>query len=101
MYSHYPHIITMPTLTLKISQSLQDALKRNGEATSRDMSTITREAISQYLRRSPVSSESIADAVLNPHMIRVCELERQVAEQATAIAEMRDRLLMLECSRPR
>lgn len=86
----------MRTLTLKLSDTLHDALKHNGEATSRDMSTITREALQQYLRRSPVSSESIADDILNPHLMRVQELERQVAEQCEAIAGIHQRLVLLE-----
>jgi hypothetical protein len=90
----------MKTITLKLSDTLHAALKANGEATSRDMSAIVREAVQQYLKRSPISSESIADDILNPHLIRVCELERTMAEHTEAIAELRERLLMLECRRP-
>jgi predicted transcriptional regulator len=79
----------MRTFNCKLSDREYDALKANAEATGRTMTDVVKESLSQYFMRTPLSRDSVIDAVLNPHMGRVVKVE-------VAIAEMNDRLVQVE-----
>jgi hypothetical protein len=81
----------MRTFNCKLSDREYDALKANAEATGRTMTDVVKESLSQYFMRTPLSRDSVIDAVLNPHMARVVKLE-------STIADMNDRLSQLEQS---
>jgi predicted transcriptional regulator len=80
------------TFNCKLSDREYDALKANAEATGRTMTDVVKEALSQYMVRTPLSRDSVIDMVLNPHMGRVIKLEG-------TIADLTERLESLEQSR--
>jgi predicted transcriptional regulator len=94
MPTQCPYNQTMRTFNCKLSDREYDALKANAGATGRTMTDVVKEALSQYLVRTPLSRDSVIDAVLNPHIGRVIKLEGTIADLTERIQSLEETRLL-------